>query len=69
MLEVGLRHRPLFGGAGPGGGADRAELTCGDGLHLPNPAGSLDAVFMSSTLELFDIPEIPLVLAECNRVP
>ncbi len=48
--------------------ADRAELTCGDGHTLPYPADSMDAIFMSFTLELFDTPDLPRFLAECKRV-
>ena len=47
---------------------DRARIRCGDATQLPYAAGTLNGVFMSFTLELFDTPEIPKVLSECKRV-
>ena len=44
------------------------ELIAGDGSALPFVPGLFDAVFMSFVLELFDNPEIPVVLADSLRV-
>ena len=49
--------------------AERVDLHLGDAAKLDFiEADSLDGIFMSFTLELFDNPEIPRVLQECQRI-
>ncbi len=46
----------------------QVDLRVGDALDLPFVKNHFDGVFMSFTLELFDTPEIPLVLQQCHQV-
>lgn len=62
MLDV---SRARLSKAGLSG---RVVLVRGDGAHLPFATDTFDRLFLSFTLELFDTPEIPVVLAECRRV-
>lgn len=44
------------------------RLVCADGARLALESSCFDAALLSFTLELFDTPDIPLVLGECRRV-
>ena len=48
--------------------ADRVTLACGDAEDLPYPPDSFEGILMCFTLELFDTPDIPRVVAQCKRV-
>ncbi len=46
----------------------QAAVVVGDGVRPPFRSSQFDAIFMSFTLELFDTPELPQILAECSRL-
>jgi demethylmenaquinone methyltransferase/2-methoxy-6-polyprenyl-1,4-benzoquinol methylase len=48
------------------GQSDRVELYVGDVMEMDFEANGFDAIFMSFTLELFDTPEIPVLLEKCR---
>ncbi len=59
ISEARIREAGLIG---------RVDLRAGDATSLPFDANRFDAVFLSFTLELFDTPDIPLVLTQCRQV-
>jgi ubiquinone/menaquinone biosynthesis C-methylase UbiE len=63
-----LMHRVAAERLGRDGVAAAWSLVLGDGARLPLRDASVDAVFASFTLELFDTPELTVVLDEIRRV-
>jgi ubiquinone/menaquinone biosynthesis C-methylase UbiE len=62
MFEVARKRLDLAGMS------EQVGLVLADGANVPFTDSCFDALFMSFTLELFDNPEIPLVLIGCKRV-
>ena len=62
MLERTKRRLEKAGLAGA------VELCCGDATCLPFNESTFDAVFMSFTLEVFDTPDMPRMLAQIKEV-
>lgn len=48
--------------------SDKVELNEGDAREMPYKNQMFDGVYLASTLELFDTPDIPKVLQEIKRV-
>ena len=48
--------------------SSRTVLRLGDATHLSFDENTFDGIFMGFVLELFDTPDIPVVLGECRRV-
>ena len=61
-------HREASARLEKSGLLERTDLRIGDAAGLPFAEGFFDALFASFTIELFDTPEIPIVLQECHRV-
>ena len=48
--------------------AERVELREGDARKMPYETEQFDVIYISGALELFDTPDIPVLLAEIRRV-
>jgi len=68
VLGVDLSENMMRVAAKKVEGKKMISLARADAIQLPITAGRVDAVFMSFTLELFSLEEIPMVLAECRRI-